>query len=86
MLNERVRAQFRRLGLAELYCAQAAREISGQAKLLGDVHYSRRSNGVREELTRQADTREAVRLNSWQAVAYRALSESEWFCDGGFRR
>ncbi|WP_316228902.1 HNH endonuclease signature motif containing protein [Bradyrhizobium sp. SZCCHNR1070] len=84
-LNERVRRQFRTLGLAQLYGAQAAREISGQAQLLGDIHACRGANGVREELTRQAKTREAVRTNSWQAVTYRTLSESEWFCDGGFR-
>jgi len=84
-LNKRVRRQFRMLGLARLYGAQAAREISGQAQLLGNVHDSRGAVGVREELTRQAATREAVRLNSWQAVTYRALSECDWFCDGGFR-
>ena len=84
-LNGRVRRQFRRLGLAPLYGAQAAREISSQAQLLGDIHDSFGAVGVREELTRQAETREAVRLNSWQAVTYRALSECEWFCDGGFR-
>jgi hypothetical protein len=84
-LNERVRRQFRMLGLAQLYGAQAAREISGQAQLLGCIHVSRGADGVREELTRQAVTREAVRLNSWQAVTYRTLSECDWFCDGGFR-
>lgn len=84
-LNERVRRQFRMLGLAQLYGAQAAREISGQAQLLGDIHDSRGADGVREELTLQAETREAVRLNSWQAVTYRTLSECDWFCDEGFR-
>jgi 5-methylcytosine-specific restriction endonuclease McrA len=84
-LNERVRRQFRMLGLGRLYSAQAAREISGQAQLLGNIHDSRGAAGVQEELTRQAETREAVRLNSWQAAVYRALSECDWFCDGGFR-
>ena len=85
-LNERVRRQFLMLGLGPLYGAQAAREISGQAQLLGTIHDSRSADGVREELTRQAESREAVRLNSWQAVAYRTLSECDWFCGGGFRR
>jgi 5-methylcytosine-specific restriction endonuclease McrA len=84
-LNKRVRRQFRMLGLAQLYGAQAAREISGQSQLLGDIYDSRDAVRVREELTRQAETREAVRLNSWQAVTYRTLSECDWFCDGGFR-
>lgn len=84
-LNERVRRQFRMLGLAQLYGAQAAREISGQAQLLGDIHDSRGADGIRGELRQQAETREAARMNSWQAVTYRTLSKSEWFCDGGFR-
>jgi hypothetical protein len=84
VLNERVRRQFRTLGLARLYGAQAAREISGQAQLLGNIHDSRGADGVRKELTRQAETREAIRVNSWQGVTYRTLSESDWFCDGGF--
>jgi hypothetical protein len=85
VLNERVRRQFRMLGLASLYGAQAAREISAQAHLLGKIYDSRGADGVHQELAGQAATREAVRLNSWQAVTYRALSECDWFCDGGFR-
>lgn len=84
-LNERVRRQFRMLGLGSLYGAQAAREISSQAQLLGDIYESRSANGVKEELVRQAKTREAVRPNSWQAVTYRALGDCHWFCNGGFR-
>jgi 5-methylcytosine-specific restriction endonuclease McrA len=84
-LNERVRMQFKMLGLAPLYGAQAAREISDQAQLLETIHDSCGADGVREELRQQAKTREAARLNSWQAVTYRTLSESDWFCDGGFR-
>jgi len=84
-LDERVRRQFKMLGLASLYGAQAAREISAQALLLGKIHDSRGSDGVRSELKDQVETREAVNLNSWQAVTYRVLSESDWFCHGGFR-
>jgi hypothetical protein len=84
-LNDRVRRQFKMLGLAQLYGAQAAREISAQALLLGKIHNSRGADGVHEELARQAETREAVHLNSWQAVTYGVLSECDWFCNGGFR-
>lgn len=73
ILNERVRRQFNRLGLAKLYGAQAAREISGIARLLGDIFGNLGANGVRVELQRQAMTREAARLNSWQAVTFRNL-------------
>lgn len=83
-LNERIRRQFQMLQLSQLYGAQAAREISSQSLLLEKIHNSRGQEGVREELQKQAETHEAFHLNSWQAVTYRALSNSEWFCDGGF--
>lgn len=83
-LNDRIRNQFRMLGLAELYGAQAAREISGQSRYLAQTFSSRGPAGVREELARQAASREADRPNCWQAVTYRVLSECDWYCDGGF--
>lgn len=84
-LNSRIRRQFVMLGLGALYGAQAAREISAQAFLLGKIYDSHGSGGVREELARQAETREASRINCWQAALYRALAESDWFVTGGFR-
>jgi hypothetical protein len=50
------------------YGAKAAREISAQALRLRNIHNSRGADGVREGLAGQAETREAVHLNSWQAV------------------
>lgn len=85
ILNERVRLQFEMLGLASLYGAQAAREISALTLVFDGIHRGLGADGVRQELVRQARSREAINLNSWQAVAFGALSESDWFCDGGFR-
>jgi 5-methylcytosine-specific restriction endonuclease McrA len=82
--NERIRRQFRCLGLQKLYGDQAAREISDQSLLLGRIYDGLGSDGVRSEMVKQAETREAHQLNSWQAATFRALSQSEWFCDGGF--
>ena len=63
----------------------AAREISEQAFLLGSIYDSRGADGVRAELLGQAQSREHAYLNSWRAVMCRALGESDWFCNGGFR-
>jgi hypothetical protein len=84
ILNERVRRQFHRLGLGRLYGAQAAREISAQALLLSKIYDRSGAAAVRAELVQQAETREAISLNSWQGVTYRALSACNWFCNGGF--
>jgi hypothetical protein len=84
ILNERVCRQFRRLGLGRLYGAQAAREISAQALLLSKIYDRSGAAAVRAELLQQAETREALSLNSWQGVTYRALSACNWFCNGGF--
>lgn len=85
VLNDRVKQQFKMLGLSSLYGAQAAREISEQAFLLGNIHDSSGMDYVRAELIGQAQSREYAYLNSWRAVMCRALGESDWFCDGGFR-
>lgn len=84
-LNARIRHQFEILGLGPLYSSQGARVISGQSRLLEKIHVSRGREGVRENLVMQMESREADRLNSWHSAAYRAMSESEWFCDVGFR-
>lgn len=85
VLNDRVAQQFKMLGLPSLYGAQAAREISEQSFLLGKIYDSGGADIVRAELLGQAQSREHVYLNSWRAVMCRALGESDWFCNGGFR-
>lgn len=85
VLNARVKQQFNIFGLSSLYGAQAAREISEQAFLLGRIYDSGGAVGVRAELLGQAQSRGHAYLNGWRAVMCRALSESDWFCDEGFR-
>lgn len=85
VMNARVEQQFKMLDLSSLYGAQAAREISEQAFLLGNIYDSGGADDVRTELLGQAQSREHAYLNSWRAVMCRALGESDWFCNGGFR-
>jgi len=86
-LNDRLRNQFRLLGLGRLYTQQAAREMSGIRRNLVRI-YEAPGNGaeaVRRELRHQWESRSDDAPNSWQAALYDALYQSEWFCDGGFR-
>lgn len=83
-LNARVRNQFEILGLGPLYASQAAREISGQRADMVRIFNARGQDGVREELSYKAATWEAHQPNCWQAATFRALSQSDWYCSGGF--
>jgi hypothetical protein len=39
---------------------------------------------IRDHLRGEAESRAAVHENSWQRATYEALSDSVWFCSGGF--
>lgn len=83
-LNARVNSHFRSLGLAALFASEAAEEllnIRHQLRTLRDVDPV---DGVRDELERRAQSCAAARANGWRTAAYRAWSESDWFCEGGF--
>ncbi len=84
VVRQRAKAQFKLLGLASLYTNQAARQISNMRLNLRQHFDDSGRAGVRAELVRQYESYSANELNSWQAAMYRALSESDWFCDGGF--
>lgn len=84
VLNARIAHQFNLLGLSGLYSSQAARLTTDiRHNLLRHFDHGGAS-AVRAELVCQWESRQANRLNSWQTATYKALAESDWFCDGGF--
>ena len=85
-LNARVRRQFDVLRLGRLYSSQAAREISGVRRMLTAKYNACGETGVRDELRHRSITWEEYDNNCWQTVSFRALSDSEWYCSGGFQR
>lgn len=83
-LYARVNNHFRSLGLAALFASEAAEElinIRHQLRTLLDINAI---TGVRDELERRAQSCAVARANGWRTAAYRAWSESDWFCNGGF--
>ncbi len=84
ILSNRVDNHFRSLGLAALFASEAAEELSNIRHQLSVLRDANPENGVRNELERRATSCAAARPNGWRAAAYRAWSESDWFCDGGF--
>jgi 5-methylcytosine-specific restriction endonuclease McrA len=84
VLSSRVALHFRTLGLAILYAAEAADELSNIRHQLLSIHKAGGMELVRQELyDREISCRQA-RLNGWRAATFEAFAQSEWFCDGGF--
>lgn len=76
--------QFSLLKLGKLYSIEAARELANIRFNLQMHRNSRGTVGVRDELLRQWQSRRNNKRNSWQTALYRAMSRSDWFCNGGF--
>ena len=73
-----------KLRLKDLYSANAAEELVNIAHRLEKLGISHGSAGIRAHLVEEAESCAKARLNSWQSAMYKALSESDWFCGGGF--
>ena len=83
-LISRIRTQFDQLKLARLYSDVAADEIVNLEEALKWIYNADGSNGVKEHLDLQCNSRRCANLNSWQAALYCALADSPWYCNGGF--
>ncbi len=85
-LRSRATSRFNAFDLASLYSAQAARHLAGISLTLTRNHAEMGPEAVRRLLVTDRDSWCAVDPNSWQSALYRALSDSDWFCGGGFAR
>ncbi|MEQ9263131.1 MAG: hypothetical protein RLP14_08225 [Owenweeksia sp.] len=83
-LHTRVKNHFECLELHILYGLNAAEEISNIAYHLEMINLASGKSAVQSSLRDMARSRMRVDMNSWQSALYVALSESDWFCDGGF--
>ena len=84
VLTARVRNHFQTLNLAMLYAAEAAEELVNIRHQLIDIHDTGGREEVRNELANRALSCATGRPNGWRCATYRAWTESDWFCDGGF--
>jgi hypothetical protein len=83
-LQRRVKCHFRIFKLRKAYASEAANLIGNiRGHLVRNVS-KQGAAGIRAYLADQAESCREVRLNSWEAASYSALSESDWFCDGGY--
>ena len=85
VLRERVQGHFSRLKLGVLYSTEAANEITNIRYRLGELHFAGTSAAVTTWLSEVGRSCENAQINGWRTATYRALANSNWFCDGGFR-
>jgi 5-methylcytosine-specific restriction endonuclease McrA len=85
VLADRVKRHFKVFGLAALYVAHAATELTNIRGFLEDLYTATGNVGVRRHLAGMARSCAQAERNSWQTAMYRSLSTSDWFCSGGFR-
>ncbi|MDE1161182.1 MAG: HNH endonuclease [Acidobacteriaceae bacterium] len=83
-LQRRVKHHFRVFKLRKAYASEAGYLIGNiRGHLIRNVS-KQGATGIRAYLADQAESCRDVRRNSWEAAAYSALSESDWFCNGGY--
>ena len=85
VLSARVNHHFRALGLATLFASEAAEELINVRHQLTVLQAADPVDGVRTELLRRAESCAVARPNGWRAATYRAWSQNDWFCEGGFQ-
>ena len=83
-LQRRVKHHFRVFRLRKAYASEGAQLIGNIRGHLVRSVSKQGSVGIRAYLRDQAESCREVRTNSWEAAAYTALSENDWFCNGGY--
>jgi hypothetical protein len=80
----RARRHFEELALGALYEEHAAVDLVERKEMFRSTFEADGANGLKAELEREAQSRSRFNRNSWQSALYRALSQSDEFCDQGF--
>jgi hypothetical protein len=83
-LAARVQNHFKLYKLKTLFASLAAEELSNIRRHLAGPQARSGKLGVRDHLLSIAASHRSTRLNTWQAAAYSAMADSDWFCEGGF--
>lgn len=83
--SARVRHHFKTFRLSALYATHAAEELLNIRHALERLYQGGGADAVASRLLEEAESRAAVRVNSWQSATYRTMATDRWFCDGGFR-
>lgn len=84
-LNARIHYHFTSLELGTLYSTQVGAFLADIQHRLEDLHKKGGLREVKEYLKEEEFSRRRLHINSWQRAMFQALSNCDWFCDGGFK-
>lgn len=83
-LRDRVRNHFRAFKLRSFYASVAAGLLTNIRGYLQTGPAQLGAEQVRQHLFSMAASSRINRLNTWEAAAYTAMGESDWYCNGGY--
>jgi hypothetical protein len=81
---DRLEGQFEKLDLGGLYTTEANEELASIRLTLRNLLKDDGDEGVRAYLEDAALSAAHHQRNSWRTAMYKAASQSNWFCSGGF--
>ncbi|WP_394293633.1 HNH endonuclease [Aeromonas rivipollensis] len=81
----RVHTHFRDFKLASRYSVEAGNQIACLRGTLSSYRDILGLDGVKQHLTIEVQAYAQQHRNSWQTAMFQALSDSDWYCNGGFR-
>lgn len=83
--ESRIRSHFERFALAKTYRTAAAGELAASKQILSSLYLKGGGSAVESHLRDCLESSRATELNGWRTALFEALSETAWFCDGGFK-
>ena len=84
LLDRRIAYHFKMLELEKLYAVHAGESLSNILFKLHNLYNQGGKEQVKAYLEEEFESRFNNNKNSWETAMYKALYESDWFCDGGF--
>lgn len=80
--KDRVAAHFNDYELAERFSIEASNTLADLREEF--ILYNSTSIIIQQELQKKARTYYIRHKNSWETAMYQALSQSQWYCNGGY--
>jgi hypothetical protein len=84
VLESKIINNFKIFKLAELYCAKASRDLQDHYHFHRDYAITEGAESLKVLLRQASESMDINFKNSWRGALYRALSESDWYCNEYF--
>jgi len=81
--KSRVEAHFIEYNLGKRFSVEASNALANLKEEF--TLFPLEQEAIKRELNKKAISFQKRYLNSWESALYKALSESDWYCNGGFK-